>query len=134
MQNLKDILNRVIETPLIFPPSATGNAPKNSWEDPGTHYYIDYSGIFTRTKTGKYRYRPAMYGTFEIVNSRKRFDNLINPENYEKLSETEKLNYRKAVYLTFHCTSRGMPEMRWIDLTDAIEYNLLQAHSELKCN
>ena len=86
MQNLKDILNRVIETPLIFPPSATGNAPKNSWEDPGTHYYIDYSGIFTRTKTGKYRYRPIMYGTFEIVNSRKRFDNLINPENYEKLS------------------------------------------------
>ena len=132
MNNLKDILNRVIEAPLVFPPSATGNEPKHSWKDPGTHYYIDFSGIFTRTKTGKHRYRPMMYGKFELQKTRKHFIEVISEEKYKKLSDTEKQVYRKAVYLSFHCPSRGIPTMNWIDLDDAIEYNLLQVRNACK--
>ena len=88
-------------------------------------YYIDGKGVFTKTSNGKKKYKQIMYARRKPISSRSKlltFFDVISPELYERLSESEKNKFYKVIKIL---TGGHGPHntYNWVSIDDLYNFN-----------
>ena len=88
-------------------------------------YYIDGKGVFTKTSTGKKKYKQVMYARRKPISSGSKlltFFDVISPELYERLSESEQNKFYKVIKIL--TSGRGTHNTyTWVSIDDLYNFN-----------
>lgn len=121
--SINEILFALQERVMFYPDTVSFDLNRPYASD--ATYYIDGKGIFTKTSTGKKKYKQVMFARRKPIANKPgllNFFDIISPELYQRLSESEQNKFYKVVKLL----TRGHGPHNtytWVSVDDLYNYN-----------